>query len=113
MPKRVYICEKCGQSFTTEESARHCEERHSEMVDFKCPKCKAVWTDRHPLICPQCGTSLDSGIICQLCEGFVRCDTYGEGNCESCGQRYEYNEALMIVLTDSQQTILRDAKENQ
>lgn len=30
MPKQVYICEKCGQSFTTEESARFCEERHVE-----------------------------------------------------------------------------------
>jgi len=48
-----------------------------------------------------------NGIVCQLCEGFVPCDTYGEGNCESCGQRYEYDEALTISLTENQNKILR------
>ena len=28
MPKQVYICDKCGRSFTTEESAAYCESRH-------------------------------------------------------------------------------------
>ena len=36
-------------------------------------------------------------------------DTYDSNKCPKCGQGYSYDEGQVIVLTDEQRSILRDA----
>jgi len=73
-----------------------------------CPKCKHQRTYEWPEVeCPQCGTSIDDGIVCELCGGFVPCGRYGDGNCDDCFQRYEYDESQRIILGEDQIELLK------
>jgi hypothetical protein len=78
------------------------------MAQVKCPKCKRKreWDHRFPE-CEHCETNFDAGMECALCGGFVACEKYGDGNCETCGQRYEYDECRQMVLTEDQLALLR------
>ena len=39
---------------------------------------------------------------CDVCDYEVTISEYGNGTCPHCGQEYEYEEGLMIVLTKRQ-----------
>jgi len=43
---------------------------------------------------------------CIICETKFLIDNYGEGNCPTCGQLYEYEEHYQIVLSEKQVRLL-------
>jgi tRNA(Ile2) C34 agmatinyltransferase TiaS len=43
---------------------------------------------------------------CEICRGENLVEPYGDWTCSTCGQKYEYDEMHMIVLTEAQREIL-------
>ena len=46
-------------------------------------------------------------INCDICNAPFEQDTYADGECPICGQKYEYEEGITMVLTDEQVGVLR------
>jgi hypothetical protein len=51
-----------------------------------------------------------STLDCIICDKEFDVDEYGESECPSCGQGYEYDEGVFIELTDEQIKLLKDHK---
>ena len=47
---------------------------------------------------------------CEICKCEFAIETYGDGVCPLCGQRYIYEEGHQIVLTDEDKEILRNVR---
>lgn len=44
---------------------------------------------------------------CLICDHVQTVETYGDFECEICGQKYEYEEGHRILLSDKQLKLLR------
>ena len=51
-------------------------------------------------------------MCCFLCGGLISPNGYGPSACEVCGQRYDYKEGDMIVLSEEQVAVLRTVPPN-